>query len=123
MYNEGNINISYYNGNLRVYCKNSSRRYFGKVKLSCEGYITFDNNEQKTFEFNEINKEIVWSGADTGEKWIRGCFAKLNLTHICAVSKIVGLDRLMSSTLIILSVYNTHIQTKKCSRTFFYKLV
>ena len=55
-----------------MYCKNSSRTYYGTVKPSCEGYITFDNKEQKTFEFVERDKEIVWSGPDAGKKWIRG---------------------------------------------------
>ena len=67
-----------------MYCKNSSRTYYGTVKPSCEGYITFDNKEQKTFEFVERDKEIVWSGPDAGKKWIRGClyWIKFNL-HIC----------------------------------------
>ena len=74
MYYNGAINISYQtNGNLRVHCTNlSSKNIIGKVKPSCEGYVIFGDNEQKTFEFNEEDKEIVWYG-DT-DKWIRACF-------------------------------------------------
>ena len=77
MYSDGSINVSYNghnNDNIQVYCKNSSQTYYGTVKPSCEGYITFDNKEEKAFEFDQRNKEIVWSDPDAGEKWIRGCF-------------------------------------------------
>ena len=101
MYNQGNINLTYHNGILSVECKNSSSnnitklklshkvgitsgddrlvqlensivKYKGEVKPSCEGYITFADNKQETFEFSEENKEIVWTGPDAKDKWIRG---------------------------------------------------
>ena len=92
MYNQGNINLTYDNGTLSVEFKNlsgdniskfkiyngqekhenSTDKYTGEVKPSCEGYITFADNEKGTFEFNEENKEIVWTGPDGREKWIRG---------------------------------------------------
>ena len=101
MYNQGNINLTYHNGILSVECKNSSGnsitklkpshkvgitsgddrlvqlenlivKYNGEVKPSCEGYITFTDNKQETFEFSEENKEIVWTGPDAKDKWIRG---------------------------------------------------
>ena len=75
MYNDGSINISYQNGDLRVFFKNSSRQNItGKVKPSCEGYITFADNKRQAFEFNEEVKEIVWYGSTTTDKWTRGCF-------------------------------------------------
>ena len=75
MYNNGSINISYQNGDLRVHCKNSSSKIFtGKVKPSCEGHITFVDNEQKTFQFNEEDKEVVWYDGHATDKWIGGCF-------------------------------------------------
>ena len=48
--------------------------YIGKIRPSCEGYITFGDNKQKEFEFNEKNKEIFWTGPDAEDKWIRGYF-------------------------------------------------
>ena len=101
MYNQGNINLTYHNGNLDVEFKNSSGdnitklkpshkpeitsgddgreelenstvKYKGEVKPSCEGYIIFADNKQETFEFSEENKEIVWAGPDARAKWIRG---------------------------------------------------
>ena len=101
MYNQGNINIMYDNGNISVEFKNLSDnnltklkpyyryeitsghngqekhekltgKYTGEVKPSCEGYITIADNEKKTFEFSEENKEIVWTGPDARDKWIRG---------------------------------------------------
>ena len=56
-----------------MHIKNSSGENFtGSVKPSCEGYITFDNNEQETFEFNEEDKEIIWSGERARGKWMKG---------------------------------------------------
>ena len=73
IYNDGNITISYHGGDLQVHIKNSNRENFaGSVKPSCEGYITFDNNEQEAFEFNEEDKEIIWSGERARDKWIKG---------------------------------------------------
>ena len=103
MYNDGNISITYSNGNLSVQCKSSTSNnirnlkptpkvrntsgddprvqpenpiaiYAGEVKASCEGYITFPDNKQEEFEFNEEDKEIVWTGYDARDKWIKGCF-------------------------------------------------
>ena len=65
--------ISYQGGDLQVHIKNSRRKNLtGSVKPSCEGYITFYNNEQETFEFNEEDKEIIWSGEHAIDKWIKG---------------------------------------------------
>ena len=101
MYNEGNVNLTYHNGIVVVECKNlsgsnitklnpsheveitsgrdgpvqrenSTVKYKGEVKPSCEGYITFADNKHETFEFSEAKKEIVWTGPDTRDKWIRG---------------------------------------------------
>ena len=73
IYNDGNITISYHGGDLQVHIKNSNRENFaGSVKPSCEGYITFGNNEQEAFEFNEEDKEIIWSGERARDKWIKG---------------------------------------------------
>ena len=86
MYNQGNINLTYHNGILivenktetisgdkgRVQLQNLTVKYEGKVKPSCEGYITFADNKQETFKFNEKNKEIVWNGPDARDNWIRG---------------------------------------------------
>ena len=75
MYNDGRMNISFQNGSLHVHFKNSSRNtIIGKVKPSCEGYITFGDNEQKRFKFNEEDKEIAWYGDQAIDKWIRGYF-------------------------------------------------
>ena len=74
MYNNGNINISYRQDNLEVHCKNSSSRHSGRIKPSCEGYITLDN-KRKTFKYNEENEEIVFDGSDAEEKWIKGWFS------------------------------------------------
>ena len=101
MYNDGNISITYSNGNLSVQCKSSTsnnirnliptlkvrntsgddRRVqpensiaIGEVNALCEGYIKFPNNKQEAFEFNEEDKEIVWTGYDARDKWIKGCF-------------------------------------------------
>ena len=75
MYNGGSINISYQNGDLHVHFKNSSsKNVIGKVKPSCEGYITFGYNEHETFEFNTKDPEISWYGGNARDKWIRGCF-------------------------------------------------
>ena len=76
MYNNGSVNISYQNGDLRVHCQNSgSKNIIGKVKPSCEGFITFGDNKQKTFEFNEADNEIVWYGSHATDKSIKGCFS------------------------------------------------
>ena len=80
MYNDGSINIIYENGNLHVQIRNSSKSIVGKVKPSCEGSIIFGDNEQKTFEFNEKNKQIVWYGRRAVNKWIKGCFS--DVIHI-----------------------------------------
>ena len=83
IYNDGNISISYQNGDLYVHFKNSSREnIIGKVKPTCEGYITFGDNEQETFEFNEEDKEIVWYGDHAKDKWIRGCFCCFTCNQI-----------------------------------------
>ena len=75
IYSHGNITISYQGGNLQVHIKNSGRENFtGSVKPSCEGYITFGDNEQETFEFNEEDREIIWSGDCARDKWIKGWF-------------------------------------------------
>ena len=103
MYNDGNISITYNNGNLSVQFKSSSsnnmrnlkptlkvrntsgddRRvqpenpiaiYIGEVEASYKGYITFPDNKQEAFEFNEEDKEIVWTGDNARDKWIKGCF-------------------------------------------------
>ena len=73
MYNDGRINIIYPNGNLIV--QNTSSNYFvGKVKPSCEWSISFDGNEQETFEFTEKDKEINWysNASYARNKWING---------------------------------------------------
>ena len=89
MYNQGNINITYDNGNISVEFKNlngnnigkfkfdhrdeySTDKYTGEIKPSCEGDITFADNKKETFKFSEENKEIVWTGRDARDKWIRG---------------------------------------------------
>ena len=101
MYNQGNINLTYQNGSLDVECKNwncnnitklkpshkpeitsgddgreelenSTVKYKGEVKPSCEGHIIFADNKQKMFEFSEENKEIVWTRPDGRAKWIKG---------------------------------------------------
>ena len=54
--------------------RSSIEKFTGKVKRSCEGYMVFDDNEQKTFEFNEEDKEIVWYGDRARDKWIQGWF-------------------------------------------------
>ena len=101
MYNDGNISITYNNGNLSVQFKSSSsnnkrnliptlkvrntsgddRRVqpensiaIGEVNALCKGYVKFPNNKQEAFEFNEEDKEIVWTGYDARDKWIKGCF-------------------------------------------------
>ena len=75
MYNDGSVSISYQNGDLRLHCQtSSSKNIIGKVKPSCEGFIIFGDNEQKTFEFNKEDKEIAWYGSHATDKWIRGCF-------------------------------------------------
>ena len=74
MYNDGSVNVSYQNGDLRLHCQHlSSENIIGKVKPSCEGFFIFGANEQKTFEFNEEGKEIVWYGSNAADKWTRGC--------------------------------------------------
>ena len=74
MYNDGSVNVSYQNGDLHLHCQNfSNENIIGKVKPSCEGFIIFGASEQKTFEFNEEDKEIVWYGSNATDKWIRGC--------------------------------------------------
>ena len=73
MYNNSSINISYYNGDLEVQFTNTSGINTGKIRPFCQGYINIGNNKQKTFEFNEENKEIVWDGPDADYKWIGGC--------------------------------------------------
>ena len=76
MYNNGSVNISYQNGDLRVHCQNSSsKNIIGEVKPSCEGFITFGDNKQKPFEFNEEDKEIVWYDSHATDKSIKDCFS------------------------------------------------
>ena len=101
MYNQGNINLTYDNGFLVVEYKNSGGnnvtrlkpfhkvdstschdglvqlenstvKYVGEVKPSCEGYMKFADNKQEAFKFSEEKKEIVWTGPDARDKWIRG---------------------------------------------------
>ena len=87
MYNDSRINISYHNGDLEVQIISIktpqigtvkytylSSIYIGKIRPSCKGYITFGDKGQKEFEFNEKNKEIVWTGPDAEDKWIGGYF-------------------------------------------------
>ena len=77
MYNNGSVNIRYQNGDLRLHCQNSSsKNIIGEVKPSCEGFIAFGNNNQKTFEFNEEDKEIVWYGIHATDKSRRDCFSR-----------------------------------------------
>ena len=46
MYNNGSVNIIYQNGDLRLLCQNSiTENIIGKVKPSCEGFITFGDNK------------------------------------------------------------------------------
>ena len=54
--------------------RSSIKNFTGNIKSSCKGYIEFDNNEPKRFEFNEEDKEIVWYGDSAREKWIQGWF-------------------------------------------------
>ena len=75
MYNDGRINIIYKNGDLHVKIRNSSsNKIVGKVKPSCEGSISFDDNEMATFEFNEKDREINWysNASYARNKWIKG---------------------------------------------------
>ena len=74
MYNDSRIYISHNNGDLEVQLLWSSGINIGKIKPSCEGYITFSNMRSKEFEFNEKTKEIVWTGHGAGYKWIGGYF-------------------------------------------------
>ena len=77
MYNNGSVNISYQNGDLRVHCQNSSsKNIIGEVKPSCEGFIIFGDNKQKPFEFNEEDKEIVWYDSHATDKSIKDCFSR-----------------------------------------------
>ena len=73
MYNNSSINITYYNGDLKVQLRNQSGINIGKVLPSCVGCITF-GNKLEYFEFNEEKNEIVWTGRHAEDKWIRGCF-------------------------------------------------
>ena len=73
MYNNSSINITYYNGDLKVQFRNQSGINIGKVLPSCNGYITF-GNKPENFTFNEEKKEINWTGRHAEDKWIRGCF-------------------------------------------------
>ena len=52
--------------------ENPTVKYNGTVQPSCEGYIIFADNKRETFEFSEESKEIVWTGSDARQKWIRG---------------------------------------------------
>ena len=73
MYKDGSINISYHNGNLRVEFKDPLKNFsYGKIKATCDGYITFGNDEQSGFEYNEKNKEILWDITSRRDKWIKG---------------------------------------------------
>ena len=74
MYNNSSINISYYNGDLAVQFTNQKGINIGKIRASCDGYITSDNKKQKYFQFNEKKKEIVWIGPGSKDKWIGGYF-------------------------------------------------
>ena len=55
-----------------VQLENPTVKYNGTVQPSCEGYIIFPDNKRETFEFSEESKEIVWTGSDARQKWIRG---------------------------------------------------
>ena len=58
-----------------MHIKNSGRENFtGSVKPSCKGYITFGDNEQETFEFDEEDREIIWFGEGSRDKWMKGWF-------------------------------------------------
>lgn len=48
------------------------KNIIGEVQSSCEGYLTFGDNEQEKSEFNEEDKEIVRYGGHARDKWIRG---------------------------------------------------
>ena len=56
---------------------NSRGINIGKIRASCDGYMTFGNNESKEFKFNEKKKEIVWNGPDAEDKWIQGYFYEI----------------------------------------------
>ena len=77
MYNNSSINISYDKGNLKVKIRseitNKSSINIGKIRPSCDGYITFGDNERKEFEFNERKREIAWTRPGAEDKWIGGC--------------------------------------------------
>ena len=73
-YNSDSIIINHDNGNLAVLYTNSMRINMGKIRPSCDGYMTFGNNERKEFKFNEKKREIIWNGPDAEDKWIQGCF-------------------------------------------------
>ena len=81
MYNDGRIKITYRNGDLHVQIRSSSiNNFFGKVKASCEGSISFDYDMQLTFEFNEKGKVINCYRNAAGyarNKWIKGWFCKV----------------------------------------------
>ena len=80
MYNDGRIKIIYKNGDLNVQIRSSRiNNFFGKVNPSCEGSISFNYDEQETFEFNEKNKVINWysNASYTRNKWIKGWFYKV----------------------------------------------
>ena len=72
MYNNGTISITYNNGNLDVLIGNSDKTKSGKVKPSCEGYITFGYNTVETFKCNKQDKEINWYSRYARIKWIKG---------------------------------------------------
>ena len=55
MYNNSNINISYYNGDLKVEFTNQKGINSGKIRPSCDGYITSGN---------------VWTGPGSEDNWI-----------------------------------------------------
>ena len=73
-YNGDSIIISHHDGDLEVQYTNSRGINIGEIGPSCDGYMTFSNNERKEFKFNEKKKEIVWNGPDAEDKWIQGYF-------------------------------------------------
>ena len=72
MYNNGSINISYHNGDLEVQVTKQKVIGIGKIRPSCDGYITSGNNKGKEFAFDGKKKEIVWTGPGSEDKWIGG---------------------------------------------------
>ena len=62
MYNNSNINISYYNGDLKVEFTNQKGINSGKIRPSCDGYITSGDGY--------ITSGNVWTGPGSEDNWI-----------------------------------------------------